>query len=337
MEQENEQFTNVRFESIPHYKMVAEIKHDMRMNKITSVTKEENQTFIFNYINGIVEVESYFMNTEKAKNIGQSVIDILPDIEQRHRKLLRKNKNQSLNKKRVNSFNMGVLTFSDSMRDLVETDLQKVLDLGRRTIEEMCKEVDIKLHYISFHMDEDGTPHFHFFTDNFNSLGNTINPKRNKNLGQKLQDLGNDYFDQLGFKRGISKELSGRKHLSIREYKDYQETLKENQRLKKEIEEMKSLEAETMETIIQLVSDLYEIGVNYKGRTVEELLDLFKRYFEDEKEFEKLFDKVVKLAKKKGLFDGWDMKGKITLSELQQAYKEGKTIADKKKDTTIKR
>lgn len=331
-----EQYTNVRFESISHKSMKSEIKHDLRMNKISSVTAPENETHIFiNDGEDNFYQHKFFMKSIQSKLIGNYMIDKMEDIEDRHRKLLRKEYNQSLNKNRNNSYNMGVLTFSESMRDFAETDLDKVLELGFKTIQEMCKEVDTKLHYISFHMDEKGIPHFHFFTDNFNSKGRTINPKRNKNLGKKLQDLGNDYFDQLGFKRGLSKEETGARHLSIKEYQEYQDTKKENERLKEENEQLKSLESTIMFTLLEMVGHFYEMGMNYKGKSVEQLMTLFKRYYEDEQEFDKLAEKIFKLAKKKGLLEGWEKKGQISFKELEQAMKDRRTILDddkKKKD-----
>lgn len=333
----NDQFTNVRFESVDYKTMVGEIKHDLRTNKITSVIKPQTQShaFIMNE-QGELERFDFYMKDERMRAKGKNLVDKLGEVEERHRRLLRINYNQSLNKKRVNSFNMGVLTFSDSMIELAEENLEEVLEMGVKTIKDICEELGIKLHYISFHKDEKGVPHFHYFTDNFNSQGRTINPKRNKNLGQKLQDIGNKYFNALGFKRGISKELTGKKHLSIKDYQDYQDTLKENQELKKEIAEMKELEDNIFENIMELVSQFYEIGMNYKGKSANELLDMFKRYFKDDKKFDKLLDKVVNLADKKGLLDGWEKKGSISFKELQRAIKENRTVLKNKNNIGTK-
>jgi len=318
----NEQFTNVRFESVSHKKMVSEIKHDLRMNKITSVVRPdiESNVFVMNE-QGSLERFDFLMKSPDAKRLGNSIIAKLDNIEDRHRKLLRKNYNQSLNKKRVNSFNMGVLTFSDSMIELAENNLEEVLEKGVATIKEICEELKIELHYISFHRDEKGIPHFHYFTDNFNSQGKTISPKKNKNLGQRLQDLGNKFFNGLGFERGISKELTGKKHLTIKEYQDYKET--------------KEMQGEMLENIFDLVNDFYEMGMNYKGKSAEELLKMFQRYFQDENKFEALFDKVINLANKQGLFKDFKDFKRVKASDLRTKVETLKTIS-KNKGNTIK-
>jgi len=335
-----EQYTNVRFESVSFSDMKKEIKHDLRMNKISSVVNEDAASYVWREKNGELVSDYFFMNTDKSKEIGNHFLEVLPDIEKRHKKLLRKKYNQSLNQDRVNSCNMGVLTFSESMRELVKTDLDKVLELGQKTIENICNELDIKLHYISFHMDEKGIPHFHYFTDNFNSKGRTINPIRNKNLGEKLQDLGNKYFNELGFKRGISKEVTGKKHLTIQEYKDYQDTLKENKEMKEEIKQMQEVQIELTNTMLSIISDFIDLGLNYKGKDIKELISLFQKYLKNERfnDIEKLTDKLYKIAEKKGFMDNIKDFKRVKMSEEIEKLKALTKEEDNKgKGTNINR
>lgn len=343
VEEHNEQYINIRFENNTYKQMKKEIKHDLRMVTVERVTQPDKPTILFNYTNGKMEREELFMKSDKSREVGQKIIDLLPDIEQRHRILLRKNYNQSLNKERVSSFNMGVFTFSSDMREYAATRLEEVLELGIKTIENICKEYDIKLHYISWHMDEEGIPHFHYFTDNFNSKGRTINPKRNKNMGQRLQDLGILYFKDMGFNRGLDKEITKGKHMPIREYKAAQDAIKqnkklkeENQKLKNQIQEMEELQSEVMGALIDMVSEFYEMGMNYKGKSAAELLKMFQRYFEDEVKFEKLFDKVLNLAQKQGLFGDLSEYERVKASDIKTKVK---TLNAMKKDKsgTIKK
>ncbi len=334
----NGQFTNVRFEHNTYKQMKKEIKHDLRMVKVDRVVKPDKPTILINYTNGEIEYHSLYMKSKEAREIGQKIIDQMEEVENRHRKLLRTNYNQSLNKERVSSFNMGVLTFSDSMRELAEKNLDEVIEIGKKTIENICKKYDIKLHYISFHMDEKGIPHFHYYTDNFNSMGRTINPKRNKKMGERLQDLGVLFFKKLGFNRGLSKEITGGRHMSIEEYKRLKDLDKkngeleaENKRLKGQIVKMENLQDEIFVELVELVKEFYEIGMNYKGKSAEELLELFKRYFENEAEFEKLFNKVVKLGKKKGLFGDYE---RFKSSDMAQNVKELNKIKKQVKKKT---
>lgn len=334
-----EQYTNVRFESVSFKQMKKEIKHDLRMNKIGSVTKPDQPTIMFIQEDGEWTRKEFLMRTEKAREEGRKVLDLLPSIEERHRRLLRKNFNQSLNKERVSSFNMGVLTFSESMREHFEKDPERVLELGRKTIERICRKEGVKLHYISFHADEDGIPHFHFFTDNFKENGRTANPKRNKQLGERLQDMGAHFFKELGFRRGLSKEITKGRHMTIQEYKAAQDALKENaalkeenERLKKEVEETGAIHGELTNLMFDIVENFLEIGLNYKGKDAKELMELWTRYLEQGQmdKFDKLADKIFKLMEKKGF--NLDITQRVRLNELRKDAIEGKKrLSEEKK------
>jgi len=232
----NNQFTNVRFESKNYNQMTKEIKHDLRtIKQKTRINNNENSFLRKN--NNEWKIKKYKEKDESVIIESKDFIKSLKDIEDKHRKLLRKNQNQSLNKNRVNSFNIGVLTFSDSMTELVkdENKKQQIIKDGFQTIINICKELNIDLHYAVFHNDEKGIPHFHFFTNNFNNdNGKSINVRLNKDLGSKLQDLGNKNFEKYGFKRGIKKEFTGKKHLTIKEYQEYQDAKKEIKQIKEE-------------------------------------------------------------------------------------------------------
>ena len=309
----NNQYTNVRFESKSKHKMINEIKHELRTTKISSVVNENNNVLIYKNENNEWITKQYQSKDKDVKQISTKYINELDNIESRHRKLLRDNFNQSLNKKRTNSANTGVLTFSNSIEKLVEEDKNKIIELGFKTITNICKELDIELHYITFHLDEKGLPHFHYLTDNFNSQGKTISPKRNQKVGKKLQDLGNLYFKELGFERGISKKLSGRKHLSIKEYQDYQDTKKEN-------EELKEINKQLQDGILPLVETFIELGMNYKNKTPQEVIGLLERYSGDK--FDKLVNSIMKSSKKS--INITDMQ-RLNFSEIIEDYKKSKS------------
>lgn len=325
----NEQYTNVRFESINKYKSKKTIKHDLRMIKCASAAEyvkrkingknelvfnpnhnKENMLLSKNE-NGEWIKSLYKTQDNNIIDIGNNIIDLdLEEVEDRHRKLLRKNYNQSLNKKRSNSINMGVLTFSKSINELSDNDPEKIFELGVKTIQDICKELDIKLHYIIFHRDEIGNPHFQYMTDNFNSKGKTIGIKRDKGLGEKLQDIGNTYFSELGFKRGVSKKESGRKHLTIKEYQEYQDT-------RKEVEELKQINESLKEGIIPLVNTFLELGLNYKNKTPQEVIELFERYINGDK-----LDKLIKTFEKITLKSKIPEMEKVKMSEMIENFKQ---------------
>jgi len=237
-----EQFTNVRIESMNINKMKNEIKHELRMVKVERVVND-NSNYI--YVNDNKELTNKYFKTKDKKVIenGNYFIDNLKNIRDEHTKLLRKNFDQSLTNK-TNSFCSGVLTFSDSINDLYDKDKETredILKRGIKTIKKIAKELDTKLHYLTFHTDEKGNYHFHYYMNNFNSIGGNIG-MRKKGIGEKLQDIGNEEFKELGFNRGISKKITNRKHLSIQEYKEYKENLN---KVKKLEEDYKLLEKKT--------------------------------------------------------------------------------------------
>ncbi len=309
------QFTNVRFESKSKAKMINEIKHELRTTKISSVVNDNDNSLIYKDDNNQWIVKNFKSKDKDIKDLSIKYIKELDNIENKHRVLLRKNFNQSLNKKRTNSANTGVLTFSSNIEKLVEEDKNKIIELGYKTIDNICKELDIELYYITFHLDEKGLPHFHYLTDNFNSKGKTISPKRNKLIGEQLQDLGNKYFNELGFKRGVSKKISGKKHLTIKEYQDYQDTQKEN-------EELKQLNKELLEGILPLVDTFIELGINYKNKTPQEVIKLFERYIGTNK-----LNGLIKSLEKLTLKSNIDNNQKIKLSEILQSFKDKNKIS----------
>ena len=297
-----EQYINVRFESMNNNKIINEIKHELRSVKISSV-KNVNDNYLF--LDG--KITKFKMGDKNNKIISKKFIDNIPNIENKHRKLLRKNFNQSLNKKRVNSLNSGVLTFSDNINN---QDMDQVFDIGIKTINEICKKLDVKLYYITLHMDEKGLPHFHYLTDNFDSQGKTINPKRNKDMGSMLQDMGAKYFSELGFKRGISKSISGKKHLSIQEYQDYQDT-------KKELQEMKEQQETLLNGFLPLLDTFLELGMNYKNKSPEEVIMLFQRYVKGDK-----IDKLIKVMEKISIISKLSQLEMVKFSNVIEQFKE---------------
>jgi hypothetical protein len=303
-----EQFINIRFESMKMDRVINEIKHELRTTKIYSVVNDNHNMLLTK--NDIGEWTKTTYKTKDKETIikGKDQINNLVNIEDRHRKLLRKNYNQSLNKKRVNSFNVGVLTFSDS---IINYDNDKIFDLGIKTIKNICEELNIELHYITYHLDEKGLPHFHYLTDNFDASGKTINPKHNKNLGSKLQDLGAKYFSELGFKRGVSKDITGKKHLNTKEFGEYQETLKEIDILK--------------DSVFALVDTFLDLGLNYKKKSPEDLLKLFERYITTDK-----LEKLVKTLEKISIKANIDNSDKVKMSDLVKKITDIKKIINHK-------
>lgn len=286
-----EQFTNVRIETRDKRKMKNAIKHSLRTVKVAS-----NQKYVQRRINGKNtwidnpnhgKANMYWFNgedptktdwtTDERKAKARELIAELGERENLHRKRLREHKNRSLQKGRVYSWADGVFTLSSSIAEMVENDREKVFELGVKTILHMCEELGTECHYITLDLDEAGLPHFQYYMDNFDKEGNAINASRRKSMGQRCQDLGNVFFKELGFARGIPKEQSGRKHEDIR-------TFQANQDTKKELEELEERVRAAEAKAAQAEANLDEA----RGALEEEVLELIRRRNEISRRLEAL-------------------------------------------------
>jgi hypothetical protein len=280
---------------------IKSIKHNLRTIKQQSVVNDKD-----NYLIVDNKVIKYKTKNKQVTQISKRLLNDMKNIEQEHRELLRENSNQSLNKSRHNSYCEGVLTFSDSIKN---KDIDKVVELGIKTINDIVKELDTKLHYITLHLDEKGLPHFHYYMNGFNSLGKSISIKQKKNRGKSLQDIGSSYFQSMGFERGISKEQTNRKYLTTKEYKEYKDNKKEieqlkkdnqmlildNQQLEEQYKQVLNLLSETHNEISndinQIVNDLYTLK---ETSNISTFLKKVKRYCNNPSKLEKLVDKYQK-------------------------------------------
>lgn len=303
----------IRFESMNKYKIKKDIKHNLRTIKISSVVNKNK--------NILIQEDKFGYISEKTnKKIQEKLFEKLEQIEQNHKILLRKNFNQSLNK-RYNSFNSGILTFSEKINEYNllknENNFKIFLKKTNETIKNVCKELDIELHYIVVHFDEGGLPHVHFFTNNFNKLGKSISIKTNKRLGEKLQDLSEEYFKEWGFERGISKSITKNKHKSILKYQEAKDLEKlENDKIEKikeletkenelndriknlelqELELKNKLDQYKIETIEVIIKDLEKLN---KEKDLNKFISLVKRYLNNENKLDTLLEKWNQSLKK---------------------------------------
>ncbi len=273
----NDQFTNVRIESKNISKMKRAIKHSLRMIKISSNQKyirriiDKKATYVFNpnhnkqnmfWINGIDNDTNSF-SKEERREIGKDLIDKLQSRQDEHAKRLMANKGKYLDKKRVNSFADGVLTFSHSIKDLVDEDKEKIFKLGVKTILNMAKELGVEVHYITFDLDEIGLPHFQYYFDNFDSLGNALNIDQSKK-GSMLQDLGEIEFKELGFTRGIKKEISGNRNMPNGVFQAVKDEMKQKQIEINDLENKKfDLQNDVSKELLDLTDDFNKLVAFY--------------------------------------------------------------------------
>lgn len=244
---------NVRMMTLNSKKRKYEINHDFRIDYSRHIKNDNlNYLYIQNKDKNVKsDIKSYkYDKTDKNKNYKmlKEINPKIEELEKLHQTLYKKNYGRTMQKDKVNSFNSGVLTFpADMENDLSgeKFNQQEFIKMGIKTIQNMCKEFNLELIYITRHFDET-TPHFHFVTSNFNVETGEIF-KRNAENGKKLQDLTTYEFGKYGFERGTSKEITGLKS-SQNEIDKLKNQIKnlttDNKKLKKSNDELTTKNAE---------------------------------------------------------------------------------------------
>jgi len=298
---------SVRFEAINEEKFVAEVNHSLRLHSKKSTNNQENSNPNYFYNEDSQEWEKY-----TNKNLSKFGSQLKKDYETKvveHKKVHNENRkiNKSGFKKFDKSYSMFVFTFSEKMKvDLIkyqeENNQQKIneiLNAGKNTANKIAKHFGNEILYLTLHLDEKGNPHFQGMATNFNKEnGKKLNIQTNKKNGEICQDILAEYFEPLGHSRGVSKDISGAKHLSTAAYKISQDLKKDNQ----ELENVKQ----------KIIQDLMELSEETEAK---QFLKLFTRYVKSEAKprLKKLINKYEKSVIKKQ---------KERLSEVQQSTKE---------------
>lgn len=277
-------YTGVRVENISDKEeMIKRLSHNMRRKKDQRI---KNSNGIV-YFNGQKEVKENGINSEYSKKHYEYFKnDGYDKIREEHKKL-----SKDFRKDRHKSLNEGVLYFSNGINEDYRNNLEefnKKLQLFLKSIEE---EYNTKILNFQIHLDEvetleDGTEqgniHIHFMFLNFDKkTGKVLNLTRSKKNGGRLQDLAAEQFSDFGqgYQRGITKEKP-RKYLNIEEYKEYQDTMKENETLK---EENKSLKTE---------QEQLKKEINDKTSNLEKLKQLISQNQEKEKKYQRLLNQI---------------------------------------------
>lgn len=283
-----EQYINIRVESVSTEKNAELIRHCLRSKSEKRAINDNENILLLSDNSRLLFKRNDYTDITKSenKNIAEKLLSDNLKLLDKQKSILKKN-GKYLNAKRTNQALSGVLTFSDSISDKTDSELEEIERAARKTLQDICKKYNTELHYLTFHKDEKGLPHFHFTIDNFdNDTGLTFS--KSKNFGGDLQDIAASHFSQLGFQRGIKKDKNhNRKHLSIREFEEYQDTKKANKRLtelnKALTEENKSLKEEYQTTRIefmQIIEDIEEfVNEDNQANKTKKWVKLWERYF----------------------------------------------------------
>lgn len=213
---------NVRFESYTIKKSIGEVIHDLRYEKTIHMTNDENLKFknvIFHKFGRKYFEYEHQRNNKDIDKIKENILNEITEIQEEHKTLFKKYHKRSLREDRYNSINRGILTFENQrFKNKSESEKKKFIVNGKESIEKYCKEKGLKLLYIVYHDDEE-SGHFHFMTSNYyidNDKLKSLNIKKNKGMGKELQDFFYENFTKnFGYERGLSKELTKRKHQKL--------------------------------------------------------------------------------------------------------------------------
>lgn len=228
-------------------------------------------------------------------------------------------KRKELNKKtfhnkRTRILAEGILYFSNGINEDFKNDKKGFLSKIDEFKNRFQKKYNSEILDFVLHLDENGNFHCHFIFENFNNkTKETLNFTKNKENGGELQDLRGNVFEDFGkgYKRGIKKDKTSR-HLTIKEYQEYQETLKKNKELKKENEELIKLNIDIEDgfkelkiQFLKIYQDLLKIN-QIENR--QDFLSKMQRYIKNDnkkridgilKKYEKLYQKSLKENEKR--------------------------------------
>jgi len=277
------QFVQVRFETrVNEKKYIYEMKHNLRQWKNIPNQINNNENLIY-YENKTLKYNNE-TNVSKLKEITNKLLENSYERVRIHKKLFKKTKKRTLETSKQKSLNGGVLTFSDSIMEKWEQNPYKVWEYGVKTIKNMCKELDTQLHYVVLHTDEKGLIHFQFGCDNFDSKGIPLGIQRNKQKGKLVQDLSEKYFKKMGFSRGISKDKSNKRHLTIQQFKEYKENLEK-------VKEYRDIVLRLETQITEKETQIEELKIKY-FKMKKQFSNIQKEYRE---QIEKLYNEVIEI------------------------------------------
>ncbi len=324
---------STRLQSLNYKKTLHYINHDFRID-YTSHIKNNNQNYFYIPSENKQQINKYKYSKIKQNKNKKEFLHIknkVDEITKKHKEIYFKNHKRNLRTERTNSINRGILTFPKDLENDLKGesfDKKEFIEMGVKTILNICKELDIELIYITRHFDET-TPHFHYLTSNYNTKGNVIT--RNREIGKKLQDISEIYFKKFGISRGVSKEATGNRNLKneidklknqLKEEKNKnKEIKKENIKLQEENKELKNQNEELIKNIL-----INQTEYNKLLTDVKSLKDEYIKYSEDvetKKEFYKsvlnpLLKNLQEIEKDYKLFNSKTLVQTLTDEQLKQ-------------------
>lgn len=171
-----------------------------------------------------------------VKEVSEYLYRHIADMKKRYEEMPR-GENGHFQRAKINTrwFMQGILIFSKEQ--LQEVSTFDILSTSTRFLDVLAEKLKTKVVWAGFH-DDETTLHLQFGLENLDSEAHTIQRRINKRVDQparnhlmttaELQDMAGEHFRELGFRRGISRDVTGAKHKEVRDvFRIEQAALKE--------------------------------------------------------------------------------------------------------------
>ena len=286
-----------------------QMEHDFRTEVIEA-----------NYLKRPEETNKY--HKFKGKNLQGIELNDIEKLWENVEKYHLKNKKKKLDKQTKPTINF-LLSFSKDF-DLSEEDRIKQMDSVKDFI---TKNYSLPI-YLVQHNDEKAL-HYSFSIMNYDfktqrPIAKQINTSQlQDNITNHLKQDNQDY----GHNRGIKKNISLKEHKTIMQGKVEEESkkleivknqneelklqhqieidklveekqilLNENDSIQNEQDNLKQILFEGIDNLEKLSEDFVEFGIQYKGKNIDGIFKLFKRYLDKDKQedIDKMFNKIQK-------------------------------------------
>jgi len=164
-------------------------------------------------------------DTPSVKEVKEHIHKLIADMKKRCEEMPR-GKNGHCQRAKINTrwFMQGILIFSKEQ--LQEVSTLDILITSTRFLDVLAEKLKTKVVWAGFH-DDKTTLHLQFGLENLDSEAHTIQRRINKRVDQpernhlmtttELQDMVGEHFSSLGFRRGISRDVTGAKHKEVRD------------------------------------------------------------------------------------------------------------------------
>jgi hypothetical protein len=198
----SKKFVNFRMENIVNSKVVRQLNHDFRIG------------WQPHYINHskMKDNRSLFGGDFNENNIAS----IKSEQNKRSKRKIRKD---------TNRFNIGIMTFSETMQKDYHKDPMKFRECSEIFLDKL-RAKGLRPLYAQLHLDET-TPHIHILFDNLDENAKSINRQLLRHDFSEFQDLMGESFQPMGYQRGQSKNITNANHLSVSDYHELEKLEKE--------------------------------------------------------------------------------------------------------------